>query len=251
MFLTNLSMAAMRVYTTYGTRSNDVGYGLYLIIFLAMMILPLIAHFNVTSTFKKYSAVRNSRGLTADQVARMILDANGLYNVGIEHIRGNLSDHYDPKANVVRLSDAVFGQTSVAAIGVAAHECGHACQHAEEYKPILIRSKLVPVTNFCSYTWYILFFIGAALSQLTIGTSLIYISIILFLAVIVFQIVTLPCEFNASSRALKTLEQDNILETAEVPQARKVLTAAALTYVTSLVVSVLQLLRLLLSVRRR
>ncbi len=222
MFLTNLSMAAMRVYTTYSTRSNDVGYGIYLIIFLAMMILPLIAHFNVTSTFKKYSAVRNSRGLTADQVARMILDANGLYNVSIEHIRGNLSDHYDPKANVVRLSDAVFGQTSVAAIGVAAHECGHACQHAEEYKPILIRSKLVPVTNFCS-----------------------------FLAVIVFQIVTLPCEFNASSRALKTLEQDNILETAEIPQARKVLTAAALTYVTSLVVSVLQLLRLLLSVRRR
>lgn len=222
-----------------------------LLLVLLMIILPLLAQLGVSSAFSKYSRVSNSRGLTADQVARSILDSNGLYNVQIEHISGKLTDHYDPAANVVRLSDSVYGKTSVAAIGVAAHECGHACQHAESYAPILIRSKLVPVTNICSRLWIYVFLVGVLLSQLTIGTSLIWVSIIMFSAVILFQLVTLPVEFDASGRALKTLENDSILESNEVPMARKVLTAAAMTYVTSLVTSILQLLRLLLSTRRR
>ncbi len=223
--------------------------GIY--IFLLMLILPIIAQINVTSTFNKYSKVRSSRGLTADQVARQILDSNGLYNVRIERVSGKLSDHYDPRDNVVRLSDSTYGNSSVAAIGVAAHECGHVCQHAENYGPIVLRSKLVPITNFCSRFWYFTFILGLVFSELSIGTPLVYASIIMFAAVIVFQLVTLPTEVDASSRALATLENNNLLEASEVPQAKKVLTAAALTYVTGLVVSLLQLLRLLSASRRR
>lgn len=223
--------------------------GIY--IFLLMLILPIIAQINVTSTFNKYSKVRSSRGLTADQVARQILNSNGLYNVRIERVSGKLSDHYDPRDNVVRLSDSTYGNSSVAAIGVAAHECGHVCQHAENYGPIVLRSKLVPITNFCSRFWYLTFILGLVFSELSIGTPLVYASIIMFAAVIVFQLVTLPTEFDASSRALATLENNNLLEASEVPQAKKVLTAAALTYVTGLVVSLLQLLRLLSASRRR
>ena len=223
--------------------------GIY--IFLLMLILPIIAQINVTSTFNKYSKVRSSRGLTADQVARQILDSNGLYNVRIERVSGKLSDHYDPRDNVVRLSDSTYGNSSVAAIGVAAHECGHVCQHAENYGPIVLRSKLVPITNLCSRFWYFTFILGLVFSELSIGTPLVYASIIMFAAVIVFQLVTLPTEFDASSRALATLENNNLLEASEVPQAKKVLTAAALTYVTGLVVSLLQLLRLLSASRRR
>lgn len=223
--------------------------GIY--IFLLMLILPIIAQINVTSTFNKYSKVRSSRGLTADQVARQILDSNGLYNVRIERVSGKLSDHYDPRDNVVRLSDSTYGNSSVAAIGVAAHECGHVCQHAENYGPIVLRSKLVPITNFCSRFWYFTFILGLVFSELSIGTPLVYASIIMFAAVIVFQLVTLPTEFDSSSRALATLENNNLLEASEVPQAKKVLTAAALTYVTGLVVSLLQLLRLLSASRRR
>lgn len=223
--------------------------GIY--IFLLILILPIIAQINVTSTFNKYSKVRSSSGLTADQVARQILDSNGLYNVRIERVSGKLSDHYDPRDNVVRLSDSTYGNSSVAAIGVAAHECGHVCQHAENYGPIVLRSKLVPITNFCSRFWYFAFILGLVFSELSIGTTLVYASIIMFAAVIVFQLVTLPTEFDASSRALATLENNNLLEASEVPQAKKVLTAAALTYVTGLVVSLLQLLRLLSASRRR
>ena len=223
--------------------------GIY--IFLLMLILPIIAQINVTSTFNKYSKVRSSRGLTADQVARQILDSNGLYNVRIERVSGKLSDHYDPRDNVVRLSDSTYGNSSVAAIGVAAHECGHVCQHAENYGPIVLRSKLVPITNFCSRFWYFTFILGLVFSELSIGTPLVYASIIMFAAVNVFQLVTLPTGFDASSRALATLENNNLLEASEVPQAKKVLTAAALTYVTGLVVSLLQLLRLLSASRRR
>lgn len=225
--------------------------GLYILFILAMILLPIAAQINVSLTFKKYSKQLNSRGLTADMVARQILDNNGLQNVRIEHISGNLTDHYDPTANVVRLSDAVYGKTSVSAIGVAAHECGHACQHAENYTPIVIRSKLVPVTNICSRLWYFVLLIGIVLSEMTIGTPLIYLSIGMFTAVVLFQIVTLPVEFDASSRALKTLDSCYILESSEIPKAKKVLRAAAMTYVTALVVSLLQLLRLILSTRRR
>lgn len=215
-----------------------------LIFLLAMLILPLLAQWGVTSTFRKYSTVNNSRGLTAEQVARRILDSNGLYHIGIERVSGNLTDHFSPVENVVRLSDSVYGKASVAAIGVAAHECGHACQHSESYAPIVIRSKIVPVVNICSRFWYLVFILGIIISH-----YLIYVGIAMFSAVVIFQLVTLPTELNASNRALKTLESDGILEMNEVPQARKVLTAAAMTYVTSLVVSIMQLLRLIARVK--
>lgn len=216
---------------------------------LIMFILPIVAHINVTATFNKYKKVRNSRGLTADQVARQILDSNGLFYIRVEHVSGNLTDHFDPTANVVRLSDSVYGQTSVAAIGVAAHECGHACQHAEEYAPIQIRTAIVPVVNICSRFWYLAFVIGILLFETM--PSLIYVGIIMFAAVVLFQLVTLPVEFDASGRALKTLDDYGILESNEIPKARKVLTAAALTYVTALVVSLMHLLRLLSAAKRR
>lgn len=188
-----------------------------IVILLVMIILPIIAQVNVNSTFKKYKNVRNSRGLTADQVARQILDSNGLYNVRIERISGELTDHYDPKDNVVRLSDAVYGQTSVAAIGVAAHECGHACQHAQEYTPIKIRTAIVPITNICSRLWYFVFILGILLFE--IFPELALIGIIMFGAVVLFQAVTLPVELDASGRALKTLEADGILDYNELPMA--------------------------------
>ncbi len=222
---------------------------MYIILLILMITLPLIASANVKSTFSKYSKVKNSRGLTGEQVARAILDSNGLYNVRVEHIAGELTDHYDPSANVVRLSDSVFDKTTVSAVGVAAHECGHACQHAEEYTPIKIRTALVPVTNLCSKLWYFVFLLGIVFFEAF--PQLVYIGIFMFAAVVLFQLVTLPVEFDASGRALKTLESDQILDSDEIPKARKVLTAAAMTYVTALVVSLMQLLRLILSAKRR
>lgn len=222
--------------------------GLYIILILVMLILPIWASINVKTTFSKYNSVHNSRGLTADQVARQILDSNGLYDVRVEHISGDLSDHYDPRDKVVRLSDSVFGKTSVSAIGVAAHECGHACQHAEEYTPIKIRTAIVPVVNICSYLWYIVFLLGCLFFEAF--PELIWVGIIMFSAVVLFQLVTLPVELDASGRALRTLENDMILDSSEVPKARKVLKAAAMTYVVALVTSIIQLLRLLMAVRR-
>ena len=215
---------------------------MYMFYWLLLLIIPLAASANVKMTYKKYSKISNSRGITAEEVARRILDNNGLYNIRIERIGGHLTDHFDPSAGVIRLSDSVYGKTSVAAIGVAAHECGHAVQHAEEYSPIVIRNKLVPITNFCSRVSYFIILAGMILS---FNTVLINIGIILFLAVVAFQLITLPVEFNASSRALKTLEGDAILEMDEVPKARKVLKAAALTYVASLITAIIQLLRLI------
>ena len=220
----------------------------YIIFLLVVLILPIWASINVKTTFSKYSSVHNSRGLTADQVARQILDSNGLYDVGVEHISGNLSDHYDPRAKVVRLSDSVYGKTSVSAIGVAAHECGHACQHAEEYTPIKIRTAIVPVVNICSYLWYVVFLIGLAVFESF--PELAMIGVIMFSAVVLFQLVTLPVELDASGRALRTLENDMILDSAEIPKARKVLKAAAMTYVVALVTAILQLIRLLMIVKR-
>ena len=222
---------------------------MYILLILVMLILPLWASYNVKATFDKYSSVHNSRGLTADQVARQILDSNGLYHVGVEHISGNLTDHYDPKANVVRLSDSVYGSTSVSAIGVAAHECGHACQHAEEYTPIKIRTAIVPAVNVCSRFWYLAFILGLVFFEAI--PELIWAGIIMFAAVVLFQLVTLPVELDASGRALKTLENDMILDPAEVAPARKVLKAAAMTYVAALVTSIIQLLRLLAAAKRR
>ncbi len=214
-----------------------------IIFFLVMLILPLIAQIRVTSTFNKYKTVHNSRGLTADQVARQILDSNGLYHIRIERIGGNLTDHFDPTANVIRLSDSVYGNTSVAAIGVAAHECGHACQHAQEYAPIKLRTAIVPITNICSKLWYITFLLGVLLFEAM--PMIAWLGVIMFSAVVLFQLVTLPTELDASGRAINTLEADGILDFNEIPMARKVLKAAAFTYVTALITSIMQLLRLL------
>lgn len=218
-----------------------------LLIFLLMLVLPIAAQIGVSVAFNKYSKIDNSRGYTAAQVARQILDSNGLYNIRIEHIKGNLTDHFSPTEGVVRLSDSVYNSRSLAAIGVAAHECGHACQHAEKYAPIQLRTAIVPVVNICSRYWYLVFFLGLAAFQ---SDKLAYIGIIMFLAVVIFQLVTLPTELNASRRALKTLEGQYILEADEIPKARKVLIAAAMTYVTALITSILQLLSLILRVKK-
>lgn len=179
--------------------------------------------------------------MTGAMAAERILQANGIYDVRVEHIAGSLTDHYDPAAKVVRLSDAVYGSTSVAAIGVAAHECGHAIQHHTGYLPLNIRSTLVPVANLGSKLCWPLIMLGLFLSY-----TFVELGIVMFCAVVLFQIVTLPVEFNASSRALKILGNTGMLFEDEVGATRKVLTAAALTYVASVASSILQLLRLLL-----
>ncbi len=219
---------------------------LFLIIVPA--IICIIAQINVTSTYNRYHKIQNARGLTGAETARRILDLNGLTHVQIERVSGNLSDHYDPSANVVRLSDSVYSQTSVAALGVAAHECGHAVQHAQNYAPVLVRSRLVPIASFCSRAWYFIFILGLLATNL-FGSTLLWIAVILFAAVALFQLVTLPVEFDASRRALQILETQGFLEGNEVSGAKKVLTAAALTYVAALLQSLAQLLRLVRAAR--
>ncbi len=222
---------------------------------LILLILPVIlciaASINVNTTYSKYSKIQNSRGLTGEQVARQILDANGLHYVRVEPVSGKLSDHFDPRSNVVRLSESVYGETSVAALGVAAHECGHAIQHAQDYTPVKMRSALVPFTQFCSYAWYFVFLLGLFFSQTQLGLSLIWIGILLFAVVALFQLVTLPVEFDASNRALQILESSGFLYGNEVSAASSVLKAAALTYVASLLNSLMQLLRLVMIANRR
>ena len=215
-------------------------------------LLSLIASANVSSTFKKYSQKRTARNITAEQAARSILDANGLYNVRIESISGNLTDHYDPRANVIRLSDSVKNSTSVAAVGVAAHEAGHAVQHATGYVPIKVRNAIVPVANIGSMAGPYLIIIGLLLSG-GMSTILLNAGIWFFSFAVLFQLVTLPVEFNASRRAVSILERDMYLESDEVPAVKKVLGAAAMTYVAAAAVSVANLLRfvMLASGRRR
>lgn len=213
-----------------------------ILLVLISFIVAMWASFNVSSTYKKFSKVNNSRGYTADEIARKILDDNGLSNVSIERISGNLTDHYDPRSNVVRLSDSVYGKTSVAAIGVAAHECGHAVQHAQGYAPMQIRSAVIPLTQIGSQLAYPLVLIGLIFSSMQF---LVPIGIWLFVAVVFFQLITLPVEFNASSRALNTLENSAYLDREEVAQAKKVLVAAALTYVAALFTAIAQLIRLI------
>lgn len=214
----------------------------YLVLIVPAIIISLIAQMRVTSTFSKFSRVSNTRGLTGADVARRILDANGLTNVVIEHVRGNLTDHYDPRARVLRLSDSVFSSRSVAALGVAAHECGHAIQHAKGYSPLKIRNSVFPLVNISSSLAVPIIILGFIFNT----PFLVDAGIILFSAVVFFQLVTLPVEFNASSRALAILEDSYFLEGSEIKSARKVLSAAALTYVASALVSVMQLLRLII-----
>lgn len=205
-------------------------------------VLSLLASALVNSTFRKYSGVRSLSGMTGAQAAAKILNRAGIYDVSIEHINGNLTDHYDPRAKVLRLSDSVYGGTSVASIGVAAHECGHAIQHQNSYVPLRLRTAIFPVANFGSKLAWPLIIIGVLLSR---TPTLIYAGIILFFFAVLFQIVTLPVEFNASSRAIKILDESGILYGDEVNITKKVLGAAALTYVAGAAASILQLLRLL------
>ena len=218
-----------------------------IILLIPAMIFSLIAQAMVKSTFSKYSNVRNGRGLTGAEAARAILDSNGLSNVRIEHISGELTDHYDPRANVIRLSDSVYNSTSVAAVGVAAHEAGHAVQYAENYFPIKVRNSIIPVTRFGSSLSTPLVLLGIIFSWDFLITA----GILLFCAVVLFQAVTLPVEFNASGRALRTLRDSCILEGDEVKEAKRVLTAAAMTYVAAMVSALLSLLRLILISNRR
>ncbi len=206
-------------------------------------VLSLLASGLVNSTFRKYSGVRSLSGMTGAQAAGKILNRAGIYDVSIEHINGNLTDHYDPRAKVLRLSDSVYGGTSVASIGVAAHECGHAIQHQHSYVPLKLRTAIFPVANFGSKLAWPLIILGVILSR---TQTLIYAGIILFLFAVLFQIVTLPVEFNASSRAIKILDESGILYGDEVNITKKVLGAAALTYVAGAAASILQLLRLLI-----
>lgn len=222
----------------------------YLIV-LPAIIFALIAQLMVKSTFSRYGNEKNEQGYTAREVARRILDENGLHNVQIEYISGNLTDHYDPSSNVIRLSDTVYNSTSVAAIGVAAHEVGHAIQHAQGYSPIRIRQAIIPITSIGSRLAVPLVLIGMVFSAFE---WLIPVGIFLYTGVVFFQAVTLPVEFNASSRALKTLDEHAILYEGEIKKAKKVLTAAAMTYVAAMFSSLMSLLRLILiskSGRRR
>ena len=206
------------------------------------IIFALYAQLKVKLTFSKYSDTSNQHGYTAKEVARQILDENGLQNVSIEYISGSLTDHYDPTANVIRLSDSVYNSTSVAAIGVAAHEVGHAIQHAQGYAPIKVRQAIIPVTQIGSKLAVPLVLLGLIISAFE---WLIPVGILLYTAAVFFQAVTLPVEFNASSRALRTLDDNLILYKDEVKQARKVLSAAAMTYVAAMFSSLVSLLRLI------
>ncbi len=213
---------------------------------LPALILTLIASAHVKSTYARFSEVRAASGINAASVARRILDAHGLTNIRIERVAGELSDHFDPTAGVIRLSDSVYGSSSVAAIGVAAHECGHAVQYAQSYMPIRVRASIIPVTNFASRFAVPMVLIGmllAAYGEMMISVA--YAGVILFGFCVLFQLVTLPVEFNASRRAMTVLREDAILAGDELDGAKKVLTAAAMTYVASLAGTLLQLLRLI------
>lgn len=219
----------------------------YWILIVPAMLFAIWAQSKVKSTYQKYSRVYSSRGMSAAEVCRRILDQNNLYHIRVEHIAGDLTDHYDPKAQVIRLSDSVFNSTSVAAIGVAAHEAGHAVQYAVGYVPIRIRSAIIPISQFGSSLSMPVLLIGLLFNY----GFLIQLGIVLFSTVAVFQLVTLPVEYDASYRALETLENDHLLESDETKMAGRVLHAAALTYVAALLSSLAQLLRLILLFGRR
>lgn len=224
----------------------------YIVLVMPAVLLSLWASQNVKSTYRKYSRQYNRRGLTASEAARRVLNANGLQNVPIECIQGELTDHFDPSTNVVRLSEGVFNSTSTAAIGVACHEVGHAIQHAVGYVPVKIRTAIVPVTNIGAKLSVPLIIIGLMLCGISnMFISVAYIGILLYALCAVFQLVTLPTEFNASRRALVTIEQMNLLDGDEMVGAKRTLTAAALTYVAALATTLMQLLRFIIMVNGR
>ncbi len=216
------------------------------------MLFSVWASVRVNTTFKKYSSVRPASGITGAEAARRVLDANGLYNVRIERISGNLTDHFDPRSNVIRLSDSVYGSSSASAIGVAAHEAGHAVQYASGYAPLKIRNAIIPVTNFGSRLAMPLILLGLLFAGAgTQFISIAYLGVACFALSAVFQLLTLPTEFNASRRAMKSIESSGLLRGNELSAAESVLSAAALTYVAALAVSIIQILRLLAIVNSR
>lgn len=219
----------------------------YIILILPAFLISLFAQIKVSSTFSKFSKTANSKGLTGAEAARRVLLANDVTNVRIERVGGNLTDHFDPRSNVIRLSDAVYNSTSVAAVGVAAHEAGHAVQYAQAYLPIKVRNAILPIVNFGSKFSFIAILLGIILAN----DLLISVGIILFSFATLFQILTLPVELNASKRAMQTIRAQSLLLDDEASGAKSVLTAAAMTYIAAVVMSVAQLLRLLLLNRRR
>lgn len=230
-----------------------MSYEMSMIILFAAIILTMAAQAKVSSNFSKYSRVRNHKGISGAEAARAVLDANGLNDVTIEQVRGSLTDHYDPRHRVLRLSQTVYGVDSVAAVSVACHEAGHAIQHAESYAPLKIRNSIVPVVNLASRFSWLLIFIGIGLlySGNYMGDLLFNIGVIAFVAVIVFHAVTLPVEFDASKRAIEQMEIQGIINGEEDLGARKVLGAAAMTYVASFAMAVANLLRILAMRGRR
>ena len=225
-------------------------YGYYFdptyILVVVGAVICLIASARVNTTFNKYNRVRSMSGMTGAQAAEHILHTAGIYDVSVQHISGNLTDHYDPRNKVLRLSDSTYGSSSVAAVGVAAHECGHAIQHQKDYAPLSIRSAIVPLANFGSFLAWPLIVIGLFITSST-GSLLINIGILCFSLAVLFQLVTLPVEFNASSRAVRILGETGILAQEEL----KGTSTAALTYVAGAAASILQLLRLVLLAGRR
>ena len=219
----------------------------YLVLVLPCVILAMAASANVNSTFKKYSSQFSRRRITGAQAAQRVLAANGVSAVGIERVSGNLTDHYDPRSNVIRLSDSVYSSTSTAAIGVACHEAGHAVQYAQNYAPIKLRAAIIPVTNFGSRIAMPLILAGILFSGLgELSVTIVYLGIACFGMSVVFQMVTLPVEFNASSRALRAIEEGQLLTEDELLGAKKTLRAAAMTYVAATAVALAQLLRLII-----
>ena len=214
----------------------------YILVLIGVM-LSLAASSKVNSTYSRYARVGARCGMTGAEAARQLLNSQGIYDVTIRRVPGHLSDHYDPRTRTVNLSDSVYGATSIAAIGVAAHECGHAIQDADSYAPLKIRGALVPVANFGATLSWPLIILGLFMGS---GSVLIQIGILMFSLSVLFQLVTLPVEFNASSRAVRLLDENGILVGQEVGQTRQVLSAAALTYVAAAAASILQLLRLLI-----
>lgn len=223
-------------------------YYLYIVLVLPCVIWAMIAQIRVQAAYGKFSRVRTMRGLTGAETAEKILRSQGITNVAIAPCKGQLSDHYDPRSNTVFLSEGVYGSSSVAACGIAAHECGHAIQHAQGYAPLKLRAALVPITNLGSNLAMPLVLIGLLFSSFSYGFYIAFAGVICFATATVFQLVTLPVEFNASRRALSVLESQGIVSSDEKSGVRKVLWAAAMTYVAALFVSLANLLRILIIV---
>lgn len=230
-------------YYTYGYGYGDfLANNVYFILLIPVILLSLWAQMQVSGSFRRYNAVSNRRRITGAQAAQAVLRAHGVFDVAIRPCRGNLTDHYDPRDNTIYLSETVYNAPTIAAVGVACHEAGHAVQYAVGYGPIRLRSAIIPATQFGSKFSFVLLLIGLVLYSQTAFL----VGILLFSLTTLFQLITLPVEFNASSRALEAIEGQNLLDSAELSGARRVLRAAALTYVAALLMSALQLLRYIL-----